>query len=1137
MSQPERRRRGARAALMACQSHGGTPVAGPSIYRHEPTLRHEMLAASAGFGKTFRLVSRLLAVLARAHRRGEPPRPSALVALTFNRAAAGEIFDEFVKRLAAAAVSPAGAAKECGQNPYLAAAPLSREAFAALLSAVLRAMHQSPIGTIDAFFVRVLRCHAPELGLAPAFTIMDDYERSRHGVQRLRDVLLEAGAREAVAPLAEAFKQATFGTQEKSLHRCLARFVDTGHSLFRQAGGQDTWGGATAIWPVGESPLPPPDATPADQLMRCTELAERALADGDSAPCNPAQQELWDDFFESCRQLARGAAAPIHKTSLFPKLLAVLPELLDHDTQVTVARRKVQLQGTAAATLSCLLQAAVGALIQRRVRTTQGVYHILKRYDQIHTREVRGTGCLDFDDVTRLLARAHAQRGGLGDAIDYRLDATLHHWALDEFQDTSRPQWSVLHNLADEVIQSPPEERTFFVVGDIKQAIYAWRGGDSRLMNEIYRGYGPPGSNPLMRGNLEKSYRSAPEVLAVVNTVFPALEKAGVTPEVAAEWRQAGSWLLHRTARDIGGYAALLELPKSPGHASGRDRENRTRLTARIVKSLNPGRRRHPDGSPLTVAVLVRTNAQGTAVTEALREQGVDARWDGESAIADSAVVRQSLSLLRLAAHPGDEAAARHAAMGVFGQGQESAQAMRRVRRLGAWLRGELPRQGMYACLRRLLARVEQAGCHWSAFTRSRLDSLLEAALRYDASGRWDPLDFCDFVAAHTVRDMPAENAVRVLTMHRSKGLGFDVVILPELVDALASSHRPGLAYCPPELSATGREWVFDLPVKDVCQADPVLREFCAQNTHREVFESLCLLYVALTRAKSGLFLITTAPGKSSSALTFSRVVRETLSPADSEAPGGETPWDQARIWSAGNPAWLDKVAPLTPHPARQEPQGECRQARPGESRRRSHGASTNPSRQHLPCVAGSDLFISGGPIPLTAGTGVHDLFRRIGWLDERSVSDVLHGATDRRNALPGEALTRQARGWVRTCLESPEVRPWFVRPPGPVRLWREQPFDVVMDGQRIVGVVDRAVLHLGPDAQVEAVDILDYKTDACPDSQAEQEIVTAYTPQMQLYSRALAHLCGVPRERVSCWLVLVRCGHVLPVTSPTVDA
>jgi ATP-dependent exoDNAse (exonuclease V) beta subunit len=95
-----------------------------------------------------------------------------------------------------------------------------------------------------------------------------------------------------------------------------------------------------------------------------------------------------------------------------------------------------------------------------------------------------------FGDVTDSLARKSNPRTPEGElwrnSVAYRTDQKFDHWLLDEFQDTSRPQWKILKTFIDEVVMDPEGQRSFFYVGDTKQAIYSWRGGDPDLFFEIF---------------------------------------------------------------------------------------------------------------------------------------------------------------------------------------------------------------------------------------------------------------------------------------------------------------------------------------------------------------------------------------------------------------------------------------------------------------------------------------------------------------------------------------------------------------------------------------------------------------------------------------------------------------------------
>ena len=59
----------------------------------------------------------------------------------------------------------------------------------------------------------------------------------------------------------------------------------------------------------------------------------------------------------------------------------------------------------------------------------------------------------------------------LRELMDFRLDGHYDHWLFDEFQDTSRPQWAVVQNLIDEILQDTSGQRSLFYVGDTKQSL------------------------------------------------------------------------------------------------------------------------------------------------------------------------------------------------------------------------------------------------------------------------------------------------------------------------------------------------------------------------------------------------------------------------------------------------------------------------------------------------------------------------------------------------------------------------------------------------------------------------------------------------------------------------------------------
>jgi len=517
-------------------------------------IHHKVIAASAGSGKTFRLVSRLIRLLATTDAGRPITTPERIVALTFSRAAAGEIFDSLVLRLAGAAEDAASAAAEARDN--LRIPGLTHTDFRRLLRDVISSMHLSPIGTLDSFFVRILRSFPLEFGIAGNFAILGDHELAEQKDSVFRE-LLRSGQQDANRTnrrsFFESFKLATFGTEVKSVRELLDQYTDDAHELYLRAPAPGLWGNADAIWPDGCTWLDAADIEPADVGLA---LLQRL----DAAGTLPEQRKVWVDFIALASTMSPQAAAPLPKSKahLFWKLLSAADQLKQGSAQITVSRRKVVLDAELCEAAYDLLRHIVRCTLRHKLAITQGLCDIMQRYESEYAARLRGAGKMTFSDITVLLGNALDEQcgGTLTRAlmpsmdrlyIDYRLDGAFDHWALDEFQDTSRAQWSVISNLVDEAIQDTAGTRSFFAVGDVKQAIYGWRGGDSRLMQELLEQYNQPGERMIDTETLTQSWRSCDAVLDAVNGVFNHLDDVNELPDdVLQRWQDPTVWQEHK---------------------------------------------------------------------------------------------------------------------------------------------------------------------------------------------------------------------------------------------------------------------------------------------------------------------------------------------------------------------------------------------------------------------------------------------------------------------------------------------------------------------------------------------------------------------------------------------------------------
>ncbi len=131
-----------------------------------------------------------------------------------------------------------------------------------------------------------------------------------------------------------------------------------------------------------------------------------------------------------------------------------------------------------------MVEHAKAELVGQIARQTIATRDLMVRFDKEYNRLKSEHGWLRFSDVTRTLA--HADEAARSQTMNFRLDSSIQHLLLDEFQDTSPDQWRILRRLT-QAIMSQKSESSFFCVGDGKQAIYGWRGGVSEILDVVAR--------------------------------------------------------------------------------------------------------------------------------------------------------------------------------------------------------------------------------------------------------------------------------------------------------------------------------------------------------------------------------------------------------------------------------------------------------------------------------------------------------------------------------------------------------------------------------------------------------------------------------------------------------------------------
>lgn len=1075
-------------------------------------IRHQSIAASAGSGKTFQLAHRYIRLLSE----GVPP--DRIIALTFSRKAAGEIFDSIIGYLCAAAASPEEADRTSRRAGISA---LGQEGFRVLLRELLDSLHRLHISTLDSFIVGVARAFPLELGISASFQVLDENgtaaQRAWHEVLA---GLFEHGcvSRAARQELLADFRQATFGRQEKNLEHKLESFIRKYLGYYRILPASRAWGQEQVLWPDG-FPWQPEQGSveiAADELEKL--LAQDNLSDN--------ALNRWRSFLDGVKGFGSDSPWSKEVEYLFKKLATDMEGLRKGEASVHINKKEYGLSREECQLALVLVEHIMATEIQSAMAETRGIYRFLDRYESFYDGMMRRQGRLTFTDIQYLLTGANRYTGGGvlsrqpgGDSahlyIDYRLDAKLDHWLLDEFQDTSDLQWEVLRNLVDEILQDDSRQRSFFYVGDVKQAIYGWRGGNVWLFGNILALYG----GSIEQKVLSTSFRSAQPVIDMVNRVFSLLPEDRLSKEVVERWGKI--WQEHHCQEGAvpeKGYAALLEPCCSEGQG-GVDDEARYDLVACLLKKIEPVRR------GLSTAVLVRTNKCGREIADFLRREcpGVNIVHEGRAVLMDNPVVSLLLALVRFAAHPGDTFAWRHLEMSPLGSYFVRERLTREV--LSLVLLHEIQENGFRLFLRHWGKKLDEV-CGLDAFGRKRLADMVNAASEFDNGGERDCNAFCQFINSYEIHESPGSNAVRIMTIHQAKGLGFDVVILPDLqkVDMATALHSDFILK---RDQMEKPEWMLKTPRKVVARNDAVLAPCLQAADEAACFDSLCVLYVALTRARQGLYLITSPPARNASSFPPAAFLRMQL--------GGEKQTEESLsgtvgggkcncFYERGERYWYEEEKKEGVEGGKEKEAELPAGFNEFPSRRRAL-LNVIPSAETRMGKSAGLLFAKAARGGRELGVAIHELFERVPWYGEVDEEELIREWF--ASSMAGREVKEKAVEQFRRALKSVDVQQALSRPHGDAWLWRERRFEVVLDDRWLTGIFDRVVIVRDERGKALSATVVDFKSDEVVFALEVPERAEKHRAQMSLYRDALSRILQIAPDQITLRLLFTCPGKV----------
>ena len=750
-----------------------------------------------------------------------------------------------------------------------------------------------------------------------------------------------------------------------------------------------------------------------------------------------------------------------------------------------------------------------------------------------------------FDDVTFRLSRfAELKSIHLN---SFRLDSQVAHLLLDEFQDTSLDQWKVIQPLASQLTH-PEDQRSFFFmggktsffcVGDPKQAIYGWRGGRAEIFDAL-----PEKLGELDEQNLVKSYRSSPVIIDFVNQVFQGMTRhKNLGRAEAAVTKFSESFPSHETERqELEGFVQI-ETGPFPQEGEKWSSINWKHAAKRIQQI-------HDATSDVTIGVLVRRNAAVAEIVGHIRKSGIPASEErGGNQLSDSAAVQILLSLIKIADHPGDTVARFHLATSPIAKqiSLENHRDPQQAWELSQTIRAELSQSG-YGPTLASYANLVIPFCNERQ--RRRIQQLVQLAYTYQENATLRPTNFVHFVESKRVPD-PTNARIRVMTVHQSKGLEFDVVVLPDIDGKIVSQFK---------------QCVFkrDSPSEPVSQISrhcrkeirslltPDLISLFDQATLDDVTGELCLLYVALTRAVHALHLVV-HPGRQATG-NVSRLVTNAVVPEIE-------PDAEMEIFRMGNPDWetsqpddsnleQDQPAQKIQVPAaicfKQKSDTEITRSNrirtPSDPLARDYVASASTAKfANLASpndrnIRAADFLNLRNLESAARGTLFHLWVQQIGWLDgglpkRESLIDAA------RNVTLGNLDLETELGNFETMLQAPNTRANLQaaaysdpqRTPFSGKSWDQlevkTEFEFVFPDERelVSGTIDRLILAKQRGAVV-AADIIDFKTDVfdATDQEITATKIDSHRHQLVEYRNAIRGIFGLSDADISCRLFFV---------------
>ena len=1118
------------------------PAADLAAIRQRKATRPDVsvwVSASAGTGKTKVLTDRVLRLLLD----GTPPE--RLLCLTFTRAAAAEMAGRVADQLGQWTMAPdedlkAALTSLTGGQPDEDTCRRARRLFAT----VLDTPGGMRIETIHAFCQSLLRRFPIEAQIAPHFSLMD--ERDAEETLALAEAHILREAQQARDPeLTDALAEITKHVYEFEFPGLISTLANQRGRLRRML---DQAGGPVPLSDIVRDAL---GLAPGDTISSLTEQAvgDAAFDQLGLRMAAEALQQGTESEAQKGRMLSRWLDAD--RIGRITGLTPYLDYFLTRDHRDGVVRQAKRLINKATAAAAPGAENILEAEAERLARfvlkgraaatasATRALTVISRTLIDTYQREKRSRALLDYEDLILDAGRLFA-RSGISSWVLYKLDGGLDHVLIDEAQDTSPDQWSVVDSIVGEFFAGEGARdlnRTMFAVGDVKQSIYSFQGAApenftwvrDRLARTI-----PGAGGQWSDVDLNISFRSVGPVLRAVDAVF---EQVPARDGVALDDRP----IVHEAAREGDGGLVELWPPVPPLESDETETWKppverigggtpQARLAAiiatRISRMINDGEVLESAGRPIAAGdIMVLVRRRGAFVDDlvrALKALDIDVAGVDRLVLTEHIAVMDLLALGRFLLFPEDDLTlATVFKSPIVGLTEEDLFELAYNREGSLWSELQARRESSprfaaaHEFLRDVLAAADYlppyelfAGILGARGGRRNLlarlgpeaidplTEFLNLALAFERSHTPSLQGFLQWMEAGAVEvkrdlDQGRGGAVRIMTVHGAKGLQAPIVFLPDTMQVprqgggllWGSRDEDGAAFLlwPPRRAF--REAVGDR----LAEKDRVAQ----QREYRR------LLYVAMTRAEDRLYICGWETKTKAPEGNWYELISQALKPlAEAVDDPILAEWDggpakkifrlaapQTReVEKTSDPQELASI-PL-PSWAVEPPAPEAPLPRPLSP---SRPADDDPPVRSPLGQDGSERY--------RRGLLIHNLLQTLPDLPGESRPDAaaayLSGAAQDLERADREQIARETLA----VMEDPVAAPLFGKGSR-----AEVPIVGLVGDQAVSGQIDRILVDK------EKVTIVDYKTNR-PPPRSSEDVPPAYLRQLAIYRSVVAEI------------------------------